>query len=530
MEKNKLQTEICVGIDFNTSNYCVGVYIKGSVKIVPNKIGDTITPSIILFKRDLKDGESKEKIFVGEEVLYEPIDDIKHLIYGIKSLIGLDYKQFCDSGFNKSLNYLVKNVDGQPKIEIDYNVKNEEYVEKKYYTVIEIISYIFKKIVRNTEDFIIETLEQKDIRVKNIVFTVPTQYTDKQKKGILEAAKLAGIENPKVIIEPIAVALAYEIGKDLTRVENEIFTSTNLEKYTNKSKEKILIFNLGEGTSDITILTVTKDNDDKINYEVDLTDNDIYLGGNEFNKLLIDYCINEFCKENELDKHILNNDIRACRILKVKCANAIKLLNIRNEVTIKIENFYNEIDLILNVKRHELDSIYKPLYERINKKLNDVLEKGKYKPGDIDKILLVGGETRISAIKNLFIKIFGENKIKDDIIQDEVIVIGATLESAKSQIEQYMKFDLHDIIPYDIGIAVKNPNLNDRNNGNILYPIIKRFRKIPTEKEKKFRVELTDDNPNVHVIVYEGNQHYIKDSRRLGGEIFTDLKKRCICI
>ena len=406
MEKNKLQTEICVGIDFNTSNYCVGVYIKGSVKIVPNKIGDTITPSIVLFKRDLKDGEPKEKIFVGEEVLYEPIDDIKHLIYGIKSLIGLDYKQFCDSGFNKSLNYLVKNVDGQPKIEIDYNVKNEENVEKKYYTAIEIISYIFKKIVRNTEDFIIETLEQKDIKIKNIVFTVPTQYTDKQKKCILEAAKLAGIENPKVIIEPIAVALAYEIGKDLTKVENEIFTSTNLEKYTIKSKEKILIFNLGEGTSDITILTVTKNNDDKINYEVDLTDNDIYLGGNEFNKLLIDYCINEFCKENELDKHILNNDIRACRILKVKCANAIKLLNIRNEVTIKIENFYNEIDLIFNVKRHELDSIYKPLYERINKKLNNVLEKGKYKPDDIDKILLVGGETRISAIKNLFIKIF----------------------------------------------------------------------------------------------------------------------------
>ena len=119
--------------------------------------------------------------------------------------------------------------------------------------------------MRNTEDFIIETLEQKDIKIKNIVFTVPTQYTDKQKKCVLEAAKLAGIENPKVIIEPIAVALAYEIGKDLTKVENEIFTSTNLEKYTFKLKEKILIFNLGEGTSDITILTVTKDNDDKIN-------------------------------------------------------------------------------------------------------------------------------------------------------------------------------------------------------------------------------------------------------------------------
>ena len=81
-------------------------------------------------------------------------------------MIGLDYKQFCDSGFNKSLNYLVKNVDGQPKIEIDYNVKNEENVEKKYYTAIEIISYIFKKIVRNTEDFIIETLEQKDVKIK----------------------------------------------------------------------------------------------------------------------------------------------------------------------------------------------------------------------------------------------------------------------------------------------------------------------------------------------------------------------------
>ena len=213
MSKN-IEQEIGVGIDFGTSNSCAGVYINGNVKIVPNRIGERITPSVVLFKstkiKDKKNNEKiKEEIFVGEEALCEPIGDKKNYIYEIKRFIGLDYEDFEESGFKDFLDYDIENIDGIPKVKIDFEGKN------KYYSIEEISYLIIKKMLQCVENFIAE-IGGKNLKIKNVVFAVPSQFSEKQKLSILSIAKNLGIKNPRIINEPTAAALAYKLGEDLT--------------------------------------------------------------------------------------------------------------------------------------------------------------------------------------------------------------------------------------------------------------------------------------------------------------------------
>ena len=530
----KSEPEIGVGIDFGTSNSSSGVYINGAVKIVPNKIGERITPSIILFKTNKKINQNnkeeiKEEIFVGEDALCEPIGNIRNYIYEIKRFIGLDYDELKESGFMESLNYEIVREGDIPKIKIE---SNGQY---KYYAVEEISAFIIKKIIQSTEDFIAETLDRKGLKIKSAVFTVPSQFTDQQKQSILEAAKLAGIEVPRIINEPTAAALAYGIGKDLTyKPKNNLFISTaegvdyNVAPSASqiiKSEEKVMIFDLGGGTLDITILNINKNQDNSLNFDVKVTRGDIHLGGSDFDKILMDYCIKYFCEDTGINKQDILKDYRACRRLKVKCENAKKLLSIKHDVLIQIDNFYQENDLMLKIRQSEFINICKPLYNRINDKIMDVLNEAEYKADDIEKVILVGGATRISGIKDRLNKIFGENKIKDDINPEEAVAIGATLDAAKLQIQQKMNFTLQDIIPYNIGIAVQNQDPNDEDT-EIMHPIIKKYSKIPNRKEKRYKANLSEQNPDIVVNVYEGNNKYIKKNIKLGEAIISDLKKR----
>ena len=530
----KSEPEIGVGIDFGTSNSSSGVYINGAVKIVPNKIGERITPSIILFKKNKKRNQNnkeeiKEEIFVGEDALCEPIGNIRNYIYEIKRFIGLDYDELKESGFMESLNYEIVKEGDIPKIKIE---SNGQY---KYYAVEEISAFIIKKIIQSTEDFIAETLDRKGLKIKSAVFTVPSQFTDHQKQSILEAAKLAGIEVPRIINEPTAAALAYGIGKDLTyKPKNNLFISTaegvdyNVAPSASqiiKSEEKVMIFDLGGGTLDITILNINKNQDNSLNFDVKVTRGDIHLGGSDFDKILMDYCIKYFCEDTGINKQDILKDYRACRRLKVKCENAKKLLSIKHDVLIQIDNFYQENDLMLKIRQSEFINICKPLYNRINDKIMDVLNEAEYKADDIEKVILVGGATRISGIKDRLNKIFGENKIKDDINPEEAVAIGATLDAAKLQIQQKMNFTLQDIIPYNIGIAVQNQDPNDEDT-EIMHPIIKKYSKIPNRKEKRYKANLSEQNPDIVVNVYEGNNKSIKKNIKLGEAIISDLKKR----
>ena len=510
-----------IGVDFGTSNSCAGVYMNGTVKVAPNKIGERTTPSIILFS-------NKEKL-VGEEALNQNNDDIINMIYEVKRFIGLTYEEFEEDGFKKYLNYNIENIDGFPKIKLMINGKVE------YKSAEEISSLIIKKVVQNAEDFIAETEQIEGLKITKAIITVPAHFNDNQKNAVRAAAKMAGIEIPRIINEPTAAALAFGVGHDLIAETNSkkfhYYDKNNLTQMPNtnktdlgvaplvgessKSEAKVIVFDLGGGTLDITLLAIKKDQEGQLSFEVELTNGDTHLGGCDFDNMMIDYCIKEFCRRTNYNENEVRKDKKACHRLKIKCENSKKLLSSIYETIINVDNFYNEVDLCIKMKLPLFEDICKELFTRINDIINEVLDEVGRNTADIDQVILVGGSTRMIGVKNLLKKIFGEDKIKDNINPDEAVAIGATLEAAKIEINDKMNFVLQDIIPYHIGIRIFNPNINEIKKGDIMDVIIKKYSKIPCSVEKSYHLD-TNKNNRIAVKIYEGNDKYVQKNTKLG--------------
>ena len=524
--KNK---EYNIGIDFGTSNSLVGIYMNGTVRVAPNKIGDRTTPSIILF--------SKKSRYVGEEALNQKTDNINNLIYEVKRFIGLNYEEFKEDGFDKYLNYEVENIDGMPKVKININGQAE------YKSAEEISSYIIKKVVQNAEDFISETEQIEGLKITKALITVPAHFNDNQKNAVRAAAKMAGIEIPRIINEPTAAALAYGIGQDLIAEDNskpkkemyydyydptltpKEFEVAPIASERFKSEEKVFVFDLGGGTFDLTLLNIKKNSEGKLIFEVELTNGDIHLGGSDFDNMLIDYCIKEFCRRSGFDEKDVRKDKKACERLKIKCESAKKFLSIKNEAIVNVDNFKGDEDLSVKITLSNFELICKNLFDRINNIIYEALEEVGKSASDVDKIILVGGATRMVGIKNLLKKLFPESKIMDNINPDEAIAIGATLEAAKIEINDKMNFVLQDIIPYNIGIGVVNNNPNDIQNGWVMNTIIKKFSKIPCSKETNFK-KFFDQTNNLSLKIYEGNNKYVNKNTYLGELKVENLPKK----
>ena len=504
-----------IGIDFGTSNSCAGIYMNGTVKVSPNKIGERTTPSIVLFT-------NKERL-VGEEALNQNTEDINNIIYEVKRFIGLSYQEFEEDDFKKYLNYDIENLDGVPKVKLIINGKIE------YKTAEEISSLIIKKVVQNAEDFIAESEQVEGLKITKAIITVPAHFNENQKNAVRNAARMAGIEIPRIINEPTAAALAYGIGHDLIAEDpskNKNFNYRSIIRNQNelemaplvgdisKSEEKVIVFDLGGGTFDIT--NIKKNKEGQLVFEVELTNGDIHLGGSDFDNMMIDYCIKEFCRRTDFDEKEVRKDKKACHRLKVKCENAKKLLSTINQIIINVDNFYGEEDLYIKMTLNLFENICQKLFRRINDIINNVLEEAGKNISDIDKVLLVGGATRMIGIKSLLNKIFGESKIKDNINPDEAVAIGATLEAAKIEINDKMHFVLQDIVPYNIGISVINPKIDEINKGDIMYQVIKKYSKIPCSEEKTFSNNITQKNQNLIIKIYEGNDKYAEKNTKLG--------------
>ena len=512
-----------LGIDFGTSNLCAGIYMNGIVKIVPNKIGERITPSVLLF-------EDNGSPLVGEEVINKNPDNTNDLIYEIKRFIGLNYKEFEEGDFKKFLNYDVKNIDGIPKIKIN-NIKGKE----EYKSAEEISSYILKKIITSAEDFY-DNETGEGIKIRSAVITVPAHFNKYQKNAMRLAALKAGIETTRIINEPTAAALAYGIGKDLipknpVNSQSENVFSSILEENDNevaplpdrinKTEEKVFVFDLGGGTFDLTLLNIKKINDDHLVFEVILTNGDIHLGGSDFDNALIDYCIKDFCKKTNNDEKEVKNNKMALKRLKIKCEDAKKILSIKNETKINIDNFFGEEDFCIKITIDLFEKICEQLFKKIRNIILEALNDANKTALEIDKIILVGGASRMCGIKNLLKKIFSENIIKDDINPEEAIAIGATLEAAKIEIKDKMNFVLQDITPLSLGIGVFNLNTKEYKMGDLMLVIIEKYKKIPFSNEVSFVTKINENNKKISLNIYEGNKENVKKNIKLG-EIITD--------
>ena len=529
---NPNQKEYHVGIDFGTSNSVVGVYMNGAVNICPNHLGERITPSIVSFTLENKELQA----LVGEETISQKLDDFKSTIYEVKRFIGLSYDEFIDRGFDKNLNYDIVNIGNIPKIRININGVEE------FFSAIDISAYILKKMVQNAEEFI--AAKSQGVKIKKAVITVPAHFREHQKTAVKIAAEMAGLEIARIINEPTAAAIAFGLGKDL---KNENISENKESGYNpfslfnedvdsapsplqsiNEEKkgyeENDMIFDLGGGTLDVTILKITKNNIGDINFNVIVTDGDIHLGGSDFDNKLIDYCINEFCKSTGNKEEDVRADKKACKRLKIKCENAKKLLSIMNETIINIDNFYGKSDLMITMKRQKFEEeLCKDLYIRIEEIIKSSLAEARLTIDQIDKVILVGGATKMDGIKVNLGRIFKDpHKIKSNINPDEAVAYGATLNSAKIEEKDKINFNLQDIVAYKLGVEKKNTDPKDE-NGSLIAQMIKRYEKIPCSNEKEFKTNLQKDFPDIVVNVYEGNEKYASKCNLLGQVSITNL-------
>ena len=494
MEKSEFnfyqdEDELAIGLDLGTTLSCIGVYKDGKVEIIKNKKGEPITPSVVII--------DDTNILVGEDTTDFLVKNYDTCIYEIKRLIG---KKFSEQSVQKDIEKLpfkiVKSKDDTPMIEI-----NSHGIPIKY-SPVEISSFVIKKMINNAE-------KQLNKKINKLVITVPAYFSDSQRKLTKQAAELVGLKVLRVINEPTAAALAYGFDK------------------TQEINEKILVFDLGGGTFDVSILSVKKD---EINpnfkvFEVLGTSGDTQLGGKDFDNKLVDYFLNNHEKKNEIKK-----DKQCIQKLKINCENIKKRLSKHDQATLSIENFYDNTPLIESIKRTEFEDICSDLFKKLQISLEDALKNAKLTKDEIHEIILVGGSTRIPKVKEIVRNYFPNSKINDSINPDEAVAFGATLEANKilhNKDNSINNFLLMDITPLSLGTNILNKSEDKkiRDEGDIMSVIIKRGTHIPCSISQKY-FTVSDNQTTMKIDIYEGENNFVKYNHLLKQRDISNLKKR----
>ena len=537
--------ETPVGIDLGTTNSCIGFWNGKEVKIIPNRIGDKMTPSILYFLRN------EEKYFVGEQIQqFLSLDCEK--IYSIKRIIGRD---FDDKNLEKDIKLLNYNIIKDTKtnkalIQITQKGKTKNYTPEY------LSSLIIKKLVDDAENLLSKPIHK-------VVISVPAYFDDAQRNSTIEAAKLAGLEVIRIINEPTAAALSYGLGQnfcpfikeqpsfsDLFKKNRELrkkmaafedksfwlieenrenninnfnINSTNL--FESKGKN-IMVFDLGGGTFDLALLQI---NFEEKEYTVKSKFSNKYLGGDDFDNKMLDYCLNKLCFDRnnpKITKYSLER-------LRNACEQAKKTLSYRNEVDIRVDNFINNEDINIKITRQTFENeICKDIFDKLSIPFDELLNGAKLKREDIDEVILVGGSTKMPKIKEILKREhFDKCKINDRINPDEVVAYGATIQAAMlltvGKNNSLNGVKLFDITPISLGTDVINKSIDPKIKalGNKMSKIIPKWSKIPAKKVKKYKT-IKDNQETMLICVFEGENDYLKDNKLLGTFTLKNLPKR----
>ena len=492
---DQIEDEYAIGLDLGTTFSCIGVYRNGWVEIIPNRIGEKITPSVVIITED-------SKILVGEETNEFLVKNYDSCIYEVKRLIGreIDEKERKQLQEKFPFKIVTANKGNFPEIKIKSN--GEEIT----YSPVEISSYIIKKMVFNAEKYLGKAITK-------LVITVPAYFSDSQRTLTRQAAEALGLKVLRIINEPTAAALAY--GFD--------------EKQDHNSN--ILIFDLGGGTFDVSILSLEKDKDkEETKFEVLGTSGDTNLGGEDFDNALVELVLQKLHNNDIVTK--IKKDKQAMKRLKVACENTKKLLSISEEANIRLHEIIEKVDIIEIINRKEFETQCQPLFNKLNEPINKALKiaNGKRKNIIIDEVILVGGSTRIPKIKEIIREKFSKCKINDSINPDEAIAYGATIEAEKimhPQGDKTKNFSLLDVTPFSLGTDVKNHSTDPeiKKEGSLMDVIIKRGENIPITKSKTYST-VDDNQTSMSINIYEGEKKYIKYNRLLKKSNIDNLTKR----
>ena len=445
-----------IGIDLGTTNSCVSVYERGESKVIPNKEGKNTTPSVVAFT-------DKEEVLVGDTAKRQAVTNPKRTIYSIKRIMGLMSNEEKAGEAKKRLPYAVVDRNGACAIEID----------GKVYTPQEISAKVLMKLKEDAEGFLGES-------VTDAVITVPAYFNDSQRKATKEAGTIAGLNVLRIINEPTAAALAYGLDK--------------------KEAEKIVVYDLGGGTFDVTILE-TGDNV----VEVLATGGDAFLGGDDFDNRLIDWLVGEFKSENGID---LKADVMALQRLKEAAENAKKELSSSMETEVNLPFITADATgpkhLVKKLTRAKFESMIEDLVALTIKKIKEVVNDSDLKKGEIKEIVMVGGSTRVPLVQQK-VKEFFEKELNKSVNPDEVVAIGAAIQGAviKGDVKDIL---LLDVTPLSLGIETL---------GGVMTKLIEKGTTIPVKKSQVFSTA-EDNQPAVTIHALQGEREFARDNKSLG--------------
>ena len=494
-----------VGIEIGTSKYSMGVSKFNKINLIQNSLGEEIEPSIVSIINN--------KILVGDNAFLDESSDYINTITEIKRLISYNFI-YDKNIFEEYKKYLSFNIERSNNNELVVNI------DEKSFSIEEILSFLLKQII--------EKGKNKDIFAKKYILSIPPCFGLLERQLIRKSAKLAEIDESKLgmISETSAAAIAYELNINKEKFKNnynydyDIFEN-DPSKLNDKTpgpsllnNKNILVFDLGAGCFNLTIISINETNNQKLNFKVKANLGNPFFGGIDFDNKLVQYCISEFCKINNIKEEEVFSNKHAIKRLKLRCEIAKKILSEKETVLIYIQNFIKNYHLCVQVTRDIFISKCMNFFNEIEIKINKILKILNMKSDDIQEVLVIGGNSKIPKILEILNNIFGPDKVKSNIDNNKIIITGTSIYAKEMQ-KNNPNFDLSEIIFSSLGINVSNPDSKSfLKYGDKMLKLIRKNSSFDYESKFSFICKVSNNN-KIQFNIYEGESNFVKYNKIL---------------